>query len=976
MDKVKSRTTLLQIKSLNTRSHNVTLNRDSSAKIRVMKFKAVSSSVSFPALEEETLKYWKENKIFEKTLEKVAPNGNWTFLDGPPFVTGMPHYGTLLSSIPKDVFGRYWTMKGFHVRRVWGWDGHGLPIENKVENKLKIKRKKDIEDVIGVGKFIAECLGYVQEVSAEWEWYVDHIGRWVDFKNAYKTWDLPYMETVMWVFKNIYDKGYIYKGLRVSLYCPHCVTPISNFEVAMDADNYKDVTEPSNVYKYQLADEKNTFLLAWSTTPWTKIATTALAVNPNIDYVKVRQGGEIYILAKTRMEMLLSEPKLEIIEEFKGNALLGKKFVGHFDYFKHEPDKKVFEVIGGEFVTATEGTGIVTVAAYGEEDLAVMNKFNVQIILHLDEEGKIKSEVGMFSGESYLSANPKINAYLAEKNLVYREDSLTHSVPTCWRCHERLIYAPQNAWFMDIQKLKKQLAETNELVNWYPDHFKHGRFLNSLDAAPDWCISRSRYWGSPVPVWECSNGHRFVPGSIAELQQASGTKIDNLHKPGIDEITITCLECGKPMKRTPEVLDSWMEAGSASFAERHYPFAGSVPLKSFFPPDFIVEYTGQIRAWFYVLHVISNAMLGSIAFKNVSVTGVILGTDGRKMSKNYGNYPDPKQLLSEYGGDALRLYLLGSPVMNGEDIRISEEEYRDQIRSFLLIFWNVYSFFVNYAEIDKWQPNKDAFSKSPNILDSWILSRLQSLVIDVTAALEKFNTPQAVTSAKSFAVKDLSTWYVRRIRDRIGPTAENGPDKNAAYQTLWTVLVTFSKILAPLTPFVAEEIYLGLTGEVSVHMADWPTADESLINKELDYEMEVARQIVEQGHAQRKLLQIKVKQPLSSLSTKSPITLTKEVESLIKDELNIKTLDITKVPGEPIAVKLNSEITDELKKEGQAREIIRSIQEARKEAKTTLSEKINVTLPDWPAEFEDLIKKQTLATSLIRGDKLSVERIK
>ncbi|MBI3887493.1 class I tRNA ligase family protein, partial [Candidatus Microgenomates bacterium] len=595
------------------------------------KFKTVIAGINFPQMEEEILKFWKDNKIFEKSVNKKAPNGNWTFLDGPPFVTGMPHYGTLLSSIPKDVFGRYWTMKGYHVRRVWGWDGHGLPIENKVENKLKIKRKKDIEEVVGVGKFIAECLGYVQEVSAEWEWYVDHIGRWADFKNAYKTWDLSYMESVMWVFKNIYDKGFIYKGLRVSLYCPHCATPISNFEVAMDSDNYKDITEPSNVYKYKLVGKENTFFLAWSTTPWTKISTPALAVNPELVYAKVKQNNEFYILAKSTLSILL--PGYEVVEEISGEKLVGEKFEGHFDYFKHEKGKKVFEVIGGKFVTATEGTGIVTIAAYGEEDLEVMNKFDVQIVLHLDDEGKIKPEVGMWAGEFYLDVNPKVNAYLNEKGLLYKEEAITHSVPTCWRCHERLIYAPQNAWYMDIQKLKPELKKTNEEVNWFPKHFKHGRFLNSLEAAPDWCISRSRFWGSPVPVWECTCGERFVPESIAELEKVSGTKITNLHKPGIDEVVINCQKCGKVTKRTPEVLDSWVEAGSASFAERHFPFEKGTKLEDFFPPDFIVEYTGQIRAWFYVLHVIANALYDKIAFKNVSVTGVILGTDGRKMSK-------------------------------------------------------------------------------------------------------------------------------------------------------------------------------------------------------------------------------------------------------------------------------------------------------------------------------------------------------
>ncbi len=917
-----------------------------------MTFKPVSSQVDFPALEEETLKYWKENKIFEKSVEKKALNGNWTFLDGPPFVTGMPHYGTLLSSIPKDVFGRYWTMKGYHVRRVWGWDGHGLPIENKVENKLKIKRKKDIEDVVGVGKFISECLDYVQEVSAEWEWYVDHIGRWVDFKNAYKTWDLPYMETVMWVFKQIYDKGFIYKGLRVSLYCPHCATPISNFEVAMDADNYTDITELSDTYKYRLVEQKDTFLLAWSTTPWNKIATPALAVNPKLIYVKVKQGKEFYILAKTTLKMLKNEP-YKIIEQFSGKTLLGKKFIPHFDFYKIDPDKKGFIVIGGDFVTADEGTGIVTIAAYGEEDMVAMKENNIQMVLHIDEEGKIKKEVGMWVGEFYLEVNPKVNEYLKEKGLLYDERPYTHSVPNCWRCHSRLIFAPQNAWYIDIAKLKPLLQQTNEQINWFPDHFKHGRFLKNLEAAPDWCISRSRYWGSPVPVWECVCGERFIPGSITDLERASGAKITDLHKPGIDEVVIKCQKCGETTRRTPEVLDSWVEAGSASFGERHYPFEKD-DLKGFFPSDFIVEYTGQIRAWFYVLHVIANALYGQIAFKNVSVTGVILGIDGRKMSKNFGNYPDPKEMLSKYGGDALRLYLLGSPVMHGEDVRISEKEYGDQVRSTLLILWNVYSFFITYAQIDRWKPNN---KKSSHFLDIWIQISLNKLICDVTKSLDQYDTPAVVEKLKNF-IDDLSTWYLRRSRGR---------RNDDFYNTMYQVLTIFCKLAAPIIPFVCEEIYRNLTGDESVHLKEYPMTEK--FDQKLIADMQLVRKVCELGHAKRKEANIRVRQPLSKFTIYN-VQFTTDLTQLIKDELNVK--DIIFKEGAELSVELDTKITPELEREGQAREIVRQIQDARKEAKTALDQKITVYLPDWPKEFEDYIKTQTLAENLINDSNFHI----
>lgn len=936
----------------------------------MINFKPISPQINFPEREQDILKFWKDNKTFEKSVKNRPTDKTWTFLDGPPFITGMPHYGTLLSSIPKDVFGRFWTMKGYRVRRVWGWDCHGLPAENKVENKLGLKRKKDIEDKIGVKKFIEECKLYVSQVSSEWEWYVDHIARWVDFKHSYRTMDTSYMESVMWVFKSLYAKNLIYKGLRVSLYCPHCSTPISNFEVAMDADNYQEITEPGDTYKYQLADEPDTFFLAWSTTPWNKIATPALAVNPKLKYVKVKQGDEKYILAESTLKMLTNET-YEILESYKGKQLLGTKFIPHYNFYKIDPGKKAFIIIAGDFVTADEGTGIVTIAAYGEEDLGVMQRDNIQIVLHVDEEGKFKSDVPNWGGMYYLDVNEKVNEDLKSRGLLYKQEAYTHTVPTCWRCHTRLLYAPQNAWYINIQKLKPALQKTNENVNWFPEHFKYGRYLNSLNAAPDWCISRSRYWGSPVPVWECEKcAGRFVPGSIKDLVVWSGKKIKDLHKPEIDEITGPCETCGGLSHRVPEVLDSWIEAGSASLAERHYPFVGKIKLDKFFPPDFIVEYTGQIRAWFYVLHVIAVGLFESQAFKNVLVTGVILGTDGRKMSKNFGNYPDPKEMLQKYGGDALRLYLLGSPVMKGEDIRISEEEYRNQVRTFLLTLWNSYSFFVTYANLDNW--NKKAANlpqNSQNVLDLWILAMFEQLSLAVTSALDEYDTVKTVDLAKKF-VEDLSTWYIRRSRDRIGPSAENDNDKNAFYETMFYVLVNFTKLLAPITPFVAEEIYKNLTGEESVHLTDWPKTGP--VNQKLLEEMKVARQLVELAHADRKINQLKVRQPLALLKVTSKSKLRPEVQDLIKDEVNVKKIE--SLQGETLQIELIKDLTPELIAEGEAREIVRQIQDARKAAKTAMDEIITVTLPGWPKEFEDYIKKQTLAKELRKGDSLEISR--
>lgn len=928
-------------------------------------FKPVTPKVSFPDLENDILAFWKEKQIFEKSVTSRPEDKRWTFLDGPPFVTGMPHYGHLLGSIHKDVFGRYWTMKGFRVRRVWGWDGHGLPIENKVENKLEIKRKKDIEEVVGVKKFIDECKKYVDQISGEWEWYVDHIGRWVDFKNAYKTWDTPYMESVMWVFKQMYEKGHIYKGLKVTLYCPHCATPISNFEVAMDADNYKEVPDAATTYKYQVEGQENTFILAWSTTPWNKIVTPALAVNPDLEYVKVKQGDELYILAKPTIKTLVGE--YEVIEEMKGTDLVGLTFVPHYDYYPIEPGKKAFVVIPGDFVTADEGTGVVTIAAYGEEDLIAMKEHNVHIEMHVDEEGTIKPNVPKFGGMYYLKANKAVNEDLASRGLVYKDEVVPHNVPLCWRCHTRLYYAPIDAWYVNIQNMKELLKKTNEKVNWFPKHFKYGRFLKSLENAPDWNISRNRYWGSPVPVWECECGERFVPGSIKELEERSGRPVKDLHKPEIDEVVITCDNCGKEVKRVPEVLDSWIEAGSASFAERHFPFDQTEKLEDFFPPDFIAEYTGQIRAWFYVLHVIGGALYGTEAFRNVGVEGVILGTDGRKMSKNLGNYPDPKGLLETYGGDALRLYLMTSPIMHGEDIVISEEHYRHQVRGMMLILWNVYNFFIQNATLDSWKPGKTFVSE--NVLDLWLLSRLNGVIRGVTSSLDSYDTIKAIESIKAF-VDDFSTWYLRRSRDRAGATADDATDKEAFYQTTYSVLVTITKLLAPITPFISEAMFRNLTDEESVHLTDWPTFDEALIHPELEAQMDHIRKIVEAGHSTRKEKSLRVRQPLAKATVhlaKDGARFKESLDYLIKDELNVKDLEYTKGDGD-LWVDFDTELTHELIAEGQAREIIRKIQDERKRLETEPQEKVSVTIEEWPESFEEEIKRKTLTTSLHKGD--------
>lgn len=947
----------------------------------MVKFKPVSSQVDFSKLEEEVLKFWKENKIFEKSVEKEAPNGDWTFLDGPPFITGLPHYGTLLSSIPKDIFPRFWTMKGYKVRRVWGWDCHGLPAENKVEEQLGITRKKDIEEKVGVKKFIEACKTYVNNVSSEWEWYVDHIGRWVDFKDAYKTMDLSYMETVMWVFKQMYDKGLIYKGLRVSLFCPHCSTPISNFEVAMDADNYKEITESTAVYKYEVKNEKGTYLLAWSTTPWNKLVTSGLAINPKLTYVKVSQGEEKYILAKETLKMLRDEP-YKIIDEFKGGDLIGKEFVPLYDFYAKDSWRKAFTserneeanlfiVVGDEFVTSEEGTGVVTLAPYGEEDLEVMQRENIQMVMHVDEEGMVRDFVPKFGGMYYLKADKLVLEDLKERGFVYRIDDYTHSVPHCWRCGTRLFYSPQNAWYVNVQILKDQMRKTNEEVNWFPKHFKNGRFLKSLEAAPDWCISRSRYWGSPVPVWECECGELFVPGSIQELEERSGKKITDLHKPDIDNITIKCAKCSGEGRRVPEVLDSWTEAGSASFAERHFPFNKNIKLEEFFPPDFIVEYTGQIRAWFYVLHVITNALYDSIAFKNVLVTGVVLGTDSRKMSKNFNNYPDPREIIEKFGGDALRLYLMGSPVMKGEDISFNEEGVAEEYR-FLLVFWNTYKFFIEYASVSNWE-NKDDKRKL-TILDQWIIARLNQLLTELKKAYENFNTNNVVKNLKDFIVNDFSTWYIRRSRGRVTLEA-NVLDRETCLFIMYEVLVKLTQAAAPLVPFITEEIYKNLSGEGSVHLQSFPEGNKDLVDEKLISDMIILRKIAEKAHAKRKEVDIKLRQPLASLLYKLPERLSTDLEKILASEVNVKNVEYEKYSSIEPEVVLDTKITQDLANEGEARNLIRQVQQLRKEQGLTLTDKTKIITASWPTSFEKMILASTASLSIEKGQELKVLKV-
>ncbi len=957
-------------------------------------FKKVDTKQKYSEMEKEILKFWKKDKTFEKSVEQRPKDKMYSFYDGPPFISGSPHHGTLLSSIVKDCVPRYWTMKGYRVERRWGWDCHGLPAENLVEKKLGSKSKKDIEEKIGIKKFNEECLSAMCEISDEWEDIIDRVGRWVDFKGAYKTMDKDYMESVWWGFKQLYDKDLIYEDVRVSLYCPRCSTPLSNFEIAMD-NSYEMDKDPSTFVKFQiiipstrdkLQTKDDVYFLVWTTTPWTLPANVALAVGENLDYVLVKiknqkedksdQSKKIYfdenkkyILAKDRAAELLDKNQVEyeIEKEFKGKELVGSKYQPIFQHdMKDVPPKSQKEnlgeqackVIATDFVTTEEGSGIVHLApAFGEDDFQARRKYDLPIILNVDEEGKFIE--GEWTGENVWDANLKIVGWLKENGFLFKKENITHSYPHCHRCHTKLIYKAQPAWFMNIDKIRQDLLENNENINWIPEFLKEGRFKKGIEGAPDWNISRDRYWGTAMPVWRCSDkkcGEIKVFGSYEELKDASGAELDDYHRPGVDEITFKCDKCGGEMKRIPQVFDCWVESGSMSFAQFHYPFENEEKFKKSFPTDFISEYIAQTRAWFYVMHVMAVAIFSKNAYKNVLTTGTIAGEDGRKMSKSLGNYTDPDEALEKYSADALRYYFLSSPLMKAQNINFSEEAIKDIQRKILGTLWNSYSFLVLYANIDKFEPNRISNFKFQisNLPDRWILSELNQLIQEVDENMKNYDLIGATKPLEKF-VDNLSNWYIRRSRRRFWKS-ESDEDKNQAYQTLWTVLVEFSKVLAPFCPFVADEIYRNLMGtsttpqsppfqggeenkvKESVHLCDFPQADKEMINEELNEEMRKARETVRKALQRRADAGIKIRQPLNTLSIRYNILT--ELLGTIKEEINVKKVVVDK--SQDRNVILDTEITPELKLEGQMRELVRHIQQARKEADFQVEDRIKV----------------------------------
>lgn len=936
-----------------------------------MKRFTVPENKTIQQMEDATIKFWQDNKIFEKSIEQRPADNLYVFYDGPPFISGLPHYGHLLGSIAKDLIPRYWTMKGKKVERVWGWDAHGLTVENKVQKKLGIKNRRDIES-FGLEKFTQECYKYTSEISAAWEWYIAKIGRWVDMEHAYKTIDQNYMESVIWAFKQLWDKGMVYEGVRTSLYCTTCGTPVSNFEVAMD-NSYKDVEDPAITVAFPITTKgefEGVKILAWTTTPWTIPSNTALVVDKTENYVVVESEGSKYIVATKRLDAVFAGKEYKKVKDLLGSDLLGLSYEPPYRAFKAaEGSFKVYEFEG--MVNMEDGTGIVHSApGFGEIDTEMGRKYGLGIRTAINGEGKFSPlevacpELDFVVGVYYSRTNPLITESLRSKCYLFKEEKITHRFPYHDRCDTLLIQRAQNSWFVDVQKIKKDLLKNNENINWVPEHLKEGRFKQNIEQAPDWCVSRSRFWATPMPVWRSEDGDTIVVGSKEELEKLSGQKVVDLHRPYIDQIKI--VKDGKTYSRIAEVLDSWFEAGSMPYAQIHYPFENREKFEENFPGDYIVEYIAQVRAWFHVMHILSTSLFGKNSFKNVITTGVMSGNDGRKMSKTFNNYTDPKEVLEKIGGDALRLYLMGSPLMVGENANFDEDDLKTKLRNVINPLWNSAKFFLIYAEQFNFDPAKSV--KSENLLDKWILARLNETILDFVENIEKYHVPSSITPLENF-IDDLSRWYVRRSRERLSA------GDLEALSTFYEVLTKFAKAAAPAIPFVTEAIYKSVEGNSentpeSVHLCEYPAYDAKIIEDsvELIKDMALLREIVSLGHSARTSSQIAVRQPLRTLevkSTREDAKLPEEYFEILQDELNVKQIRFVNdfssdkwlvQSAKDITVALDPTIDADLELEGHYRELVRTLQGLRKSENLSVSDLAEFTY-ETSEKFDKVVAK-------------------
>jgi len=1047
-------------------------------------------------MEEEILAFWGKNQIFKKSITQREGKEEFVFFDGPPFATGLPHFGHFIPSTIKDIIPRYQTMKGKKVERRFGWDCHGLPIENLIEKELGLNSKTDIEKY-GVAEFNEACRASVLRYVKEWRQTITRLGRWVDFDNDYKTMAPDYMETIWWVVKSLWDKGLLYGGYYNLPYCPRCSTVLSNHE--LNLGGYKDVYDPAITVRFKIKEKgegnfpKNAYLLAWTTTPWTLPSNLALTMGPDIDYVLVEDlqkpgdgSSEHYILAEARLPTYYKDPsQYRIVWRRKGADLKGIEYEPLFPYFAWASEKNAFRTYNGDFVSTEDGTGIVhTAPGFGEDDFRVLKGTGVPVICPIDEECKFTSEVPDYRGLFVKDADKAIMERLkAEKKLI-KKDQILHAYPHCWRCDSPLIYRAVGSWFVSVEKIKQDMLDANSQIRWVPDHIKAGRFGKWLEGARDWAISRNRYWGNPLPIWKCPDcGKMVCIGSRAELKEYSGVELKDLHKHFVDRVTIPCSkvsaegggkeDCTGTMTRIPEVLDCWFESGAMTYAQSHYPFENKEFFESHFPADFISESLDQTRGWFYTLTVLAAAIFKRPAFKNCIVSGIVLASDGRKMSKNLKNYTDPAEVMNSFGADAVRLFLIHSALIKAEDLRFSDEGVRDILKSIILPLWNAYSFFVTYANIDKVNPVGPPDNPS-NPLDKWILSMVESMVEKCDTALSSYDLSRAVDPILEF-IDLLNNWYIRRSRRRFwksaGPEGKMDADKLEAYDTLYTVLKKLITVAAPIMPFTTEAIWLNLRKDSdpeSVHLTDYPVVREESRDRDLEFRMAAVQHAVSMGRALRSQYSIKVRQPLKTvqLVTRNPEEkkVLLEMEGIIREELNVKdvifreneedlveyeakanfrvmgkelgkdmkaaaekiaalsqgeikkllggatlSIELTGEAGSPrsvaitsekldirrlekanlrvlnegtLTVGLDTEITEELSREGDVRDLIRGVQNLRKESGLEVTDRITLTLGGsarlksaWEA-FADFVASETLSTKTVwAGDAVGMSEM-
>lgn len=876
----------------------------------------VSNKPDFPGIERDILSFWEKHKIFKQSLDLRKKATEFVFYDGPPFATGLPHYGHLLAGTIKDIVPRYHTMRGYYVDRRFGWDCHGLPVEYEVEQDLKISGKTEIEK-LGVDVFNEKCRSIVLRYTQEWRKIVTRMGRWVDFDRDYKTMEPSYMESIWWVVKSLWEKDLIYEGQKILPYCPRCSTPLSNFETNQ---GYSDVTDPAMTVRFKVEGEENTWILAWTTTPWTLPSNMALAVGKDIVYARVQEKDTVYYLARDRVPVYYKDSgEYDAVTEIRGSELVGLKYEPLFAYFADRKAEGAFRIVAADFVSTEEGTGIVHIApGFGEDDYLLSKAENIPSVCPVDEEGRFTDAVSHYAGRRVKDADPDIIERLRDEGKLVHKDTIVHSYPHCWRCETPLIYRAISTWFVRVEGIKNRIIEANKKIHWVPEHLRDGRFGKWLEGARDWAISRNRYWGTPLPVWKSRDGEEVVcVGSIRELEELSGRKVTDLHKHIVDSIEIPSRQGRGMLSRIPEVLDCWFESGSMPYAQAHYPFENKEHFEKHFPADFIAEGLDQTRGWFYTLMVLSTALFNKPAFKNVVVNGLVLAEDGKKLSKRLKNYPDPAYMIDTYGADALRLYMINSSVVRAEDLRFSEEGVKRVLRHLLIPLWNAYSFFVTYANIDGWKPTECGTSGSCRTecgtrIDRWILSCLERLTYEVTDAMDEYDLQGAVRPFVRF-IEDLTNWYIRRSRRRFWKSQDDA-DKSQAYQTLNYVLLQLSKIAAPFIPFVSESMYRNLRTDdmpESVHLCDFPAADVSKRDRDLEEQMELVMTVVRLGRLLRSENNLKVRQPLSTIhvvsSDKEALEKIETMKNIVLEELNVKQLATGRHETELVTLKAKAD---------------------------------------------------------------------